>query len=228
VTDAAALATLRRAVAHVMVDDVDHPAIDSAAEHHLFRVLRIGDGELVTITDGRGRWRACRASGGGLVPEWESIEAAPREVSSTVAVAIPKADRPEWLVQKLTELGIDRIVLLHADRSVVHWDGERADRHVAKLRRTAIEALQQSRGIWLPEIVGPVPAGDVLSALAIAEPGGRPLMPTDRGIAVGPEGGWSDVELDSAADRVSLGPTVLRVETAALAAAARLVAVRDG
>ena len=227
-TDAAALATLRRAVAHVVVDDVDHPAIDEAAEHHLFRVLRVADGDTVTITDGRGRWRACRAAAGGLVPEAETVASVERHESCTVAVAIPKADRPEWLVQKLTELGIDRIVLLHAERSVVHWEGERTDRHVAKLRRTTVEALQQSRGIWLPEIVGPVPAREVLAAVPIAEPGGRALAPTDRGIAVGPEGGWSPAELDLAVDRVSLGPTVLRVETAALVAAARLVAVRDG
>ena len=53
---------------------------------------------------------------------------------STIAVAIPKQDRPEWLVQKATELGIDRIVFLHAERSVVRWDGDRAARHLTAWR----------------------------------------------------------------------------------------------
>ncbi len=82
----------------------------------------------------------------------------PRDhVPCTIAVAIPKHDRPEWLVQKPTELGVDRIVFLHAERSVVRWDGDRAERHLARLAAVAVEALMQSRRVWLPEIVGPVP-----------------------------------------------------------------------
>jgi 16S rRNA (uracil1498-N3)-methyltransferase len=63
--------------------------------------------------------------------------------------------------------------------------------------------------------------------MVAAEPGGRPLAPTDGEIAIGPEGGWTEAELEAAADRVSLGPTVLRIETAAVAAAARIVAAHD-
>jgi 16S rRNA (uracil1498-N3)-methyltransferase len=64
--------------------------------------------------------------------------------------------------------------------------------------------------------------------MVAAEPGRRPLEPTtDREIAVGPEGGWTEAELEAAGDRVSLGPTVLRIETAAVAAAARIVAAVD-
>jgi 16S rRNA (uracil1498-N3)-methyltransferase len=226
-TDAAALATLRRAVAHVVVDDVDDPSLDEGSAHHLFRVLRVGDGELVTVTDGAGRWRECRAVAGGLEPAGPALGIERRPARLTVAVALPKADRPEWLVQKLTELGIDRIVLLHAERSVVRWEGERAQRHVGKLRRTAVEALQQSRGIWLPEIVGPVRSLDVLAGMVAAEPGGRLLAPTDREIAIGPEGGWTESELAAASDCVTLGPTVLRIETAAVAAGARIVAALD-
>jgi len=218
--------TLRRAGAHVLVDDVALPALDDAAVHHLFRVLRIGDGETITVTDGAGYWRSCRARAGAIEPDGDVAFVPRREAPITVAVAIPKQDRPEWLVQKLTELGVDSVVFCHAERSVVRWDADRADKHLAKLRTVAEAALQQSRGVWLPEIHGPRPARDVLPGAAAAEPGGRPLAVTDRVVAIGPEGGWSPTELELAAATVTLGDTVLRVETAAVAAAARLVAGR--
>jgi len=222
VIDPAARATLRAAAAHVVVDDVEQPVLDDATAHHLFRVLRVRDGDAVTVTDGRGRWRLCRAAGSEVLPTADATTAADRDVESTVAFAIPKSDRPEWIVQKLTELGVARIVLLHAERSVVRWESDRADRHVARLRRVAIEALAQSRGLWLPDIVGPVPAADVLPGMAAAEPDGRALTRRDQALAVGPEGGWSPDELALAAERVSLGETVLRVETAAVVAGALL------
>ncbi len=154
--DAAALATLRHAAAHVLVPDVDDPDVDDATAHHIFRVLRLRDGETVTVTDGRGRWRPCRVVAQALEPTGPSHATGARGRLFTVAFAIPKGERPEWIVQKLTELGIDRIVVLHAERSVVRWEADRAHRHIDKLQRVAIEALQQSRGLWLPEIVGPV------------------------------------------------------------------------
>lgn len=224
--DPVARAVLRAAAAHVVVADLDHPAIDDTTAHHLFRVLRVRDGDPVTVTDGHGGWRACRAAGGELLPDAETTAAVSRSATTTVAFAIPKSDRPEWIVQKLTELGVARIVLLHAERSVVRWEPDRAARHVAKLRRVAVEALEQSRGVWLPDIVGPVPAVGVLPGMAAAEPDGRPLTRRDDAVAVGPEGGWAPNELELAADRVSLGATVLRVETAALVAGA-LLTVRD-
>lgn len=221
-----AAAVLRGAAAHVLVDDVAHPSLDDATAHHVFRVLRTGDGEIVTVTDGAGHWRVCRARAGAIVPDGEVAFASPPAEPITVAVAIPKHDRPEWIVQKLTELGVDAIVLCHADRSVVRWEADRAAKHLAKLRAVAAAALQQSRRVWLPDVTGPLPSHEVLPGVAAAEPGGRPLAVTDRAVAIGPEGGWTAAELELAASTVSLGDTVLRVETAALAAAARLVAGR--
>ncbi len=215
---------LRRAAAHVLVADVSSPALDEPATHHLFRVLRVRDGEIVTITDGAGSWRACRARGRTIEPIADVEFLARRDEPITVAFAVPKQDRPEWVVQKLTELGVDRIRVLHAARSVVRWSSERADRHLGKLRRVAAEAVQQSRGVWLPVIDGPIDASDVLGEMVVAEPGGRTLLPVDRNLAIGPEGGWSPDELERASDRVSLGSTVLRVETAAIVGAARLIA----
>jgi 16S rRNA (uracil1498-N3)-methyltransferase len=216
------LAALRRAAAHVLVDDVDAPALSEAAAHHVFRVLRVTPGDVVTVTDGAGRWRVCHAVPGDAVePAGAVAVVAAPELPLTIAVAVPKADRPEWLVQKLTELGVDRIVFLHTERSVVRWDAGRAAKHLAKLRRVAAEALEQSRRVWLPEVSGPLTAATWLPGAVVAEPGGRPLRAADRTIAIGPEGGWTPGELAAAGDAVELGEAVLRVETAALAAAVR-------
>lgn len=216
-----AAAALRRSAAHVVVDDLAVPVLADADAHHVFRVLRVADGEVVSVTDGRGGWRLCRAVAGSLVPDTD-VQVEPRPAAPvTIGLAIPKSDRPEWIVQKLTELGVDRIVWLHTERSVVRWDGSRAARHLERLRRVAVEAVQQCRRVTVPEIDGPVAAMAFLPAAVVAEPGARPddgVAPT---VAIGPEGGWSDRELAAAIDRVSFGPTVLRVETAALVAAAR-------
>ena len=92
----------------------------------------------------------------------------------TVAVTPPKGDRLEWLVAKCTEVGVDRIVLLEAERSVVRWRGDRADKQLERLRRIAVEASMQSRRVWLPVLEGPVPALTFLPDVTVAEPGGRP------------------------------------------------------
>jgi 16S rRNA (uracil1498-N3)-methyltransferase len=214
---------LRRAAAHVVVDDVDVPSLAERDEHHLVRVLRLRDGELVTVTDGAGAWRACRFVGGRLEPE-SSVATVPRRASPVViGVAIPKRDKPEWIVQKLTELGADRIVFLHAERSVVRWDDERARKHLARARLAALEALHQCRAVWLPTIEGPAPAAAFLPLAVAADPAGRVAGVGDRMFAVGPEGGWTDDELACASDRVRLPGAILRVETAAITACVHAV-----
>lgn len=212
---------LRRSAAHVVVDDVGAPALSESDAHHLFRVLRIEEGEVVSVTDGRGGWRLCRTRAGRLEPTSDVVVERPVASPVTIGVAIPKTDRPEWIVQKLTELAVDRIVLLHADRSVVRWDQRRAEKHLDRLRRVAVEAVQQCRRVTVPAIDGPVPAMSFLPDAVAAEPGGRPDDGSARIVAIGPEGGWTDRELAAARGRVSFGPTVLRVETAALVAASR-------
>ena len=213
---------LRRSAAHILVDDVESPELTDDAAHHVLRVLRVGAHEPVTVTDGHGRWRTCHIADATFRAIGDVV-AVPRDhVPCTIAVAVPKRDRPEWLVQKATELGIDRIVFLHAERSVVRWDAERAERHRARLAAVAAEALMQSRRVWLPEIAGPFPAADVLPEGVAAEPGGRAVAVADRMIAIGPEGGWTPDELALAQDRVGLSDAILRVETAALVACAEM------
>lgn len=215
---------LRVSDGHLLVDDLDHPELTEEAEHHLTRVLRLRDGRVVTVTDGCGRWRVCRLESGMLVVEGDIRDGVDRP-SITIAAAVPKGDRVDWMVQKLTELGVARIVLLRCERSVVNWDAERRERQLERLRRISIGALEQSRGLHMPSLEGPVPATEVLASMPIAEPGGEGLSHDDRSIAIGPEGGWSSAELDSAMRRVDLGPGVLRVETAAVTAAVLMTRV---
>ena len=72
-----------------------------------------------------------------------------------MAFAPVKGDRPEWAVQKLAELGVDRIVVMHSDRSVVRWSGDRAASHIGRFRTVARQAVMQSRQLWLPDVAGP-------------------------------------------------------------------------
>jgi 16S rRNA (uracil1498-N3)-methyltransferase len=218
---------LRRSAAHVLVSDVSVPTADEAATHHLRRVLRLRDGASVTVTDGRGTWRPCVLSRHGLDEAGDAVLVA-AQPPVTILVAPPKGDRLQWLVAKCTEVGVDRITLVDAQRSVVRWDAERADRQLGRLRRIVLEASMQSRRVWFPTIDGPVAASLALVDAVGAEPGGRPVDCDDMSIGIGPEGGWAPEELASARDIVSLGPTILRVETAAVSAAVQMVAARSG
>ena len=145
----------------------------------------------------------------------------------TVGLAPTKGDRPEWAVQKLTELSIDHIVILRTERSIIRWEGDRVAHHLERLRRIAREAAMQSRRSWLPTVEGVHALADHPDA-ALADPGGRPLTLGDGVVLCGPEGGWSDDERAEARDRVGLGPAVLRAETAAVTAGALLAALRHG
>jgi len=149
-----------------------------------------------------------------------------------VGFALTKSDRPEWVVQKLTELGVDRIVPVVADRSVVRWDGDRTARHTTRLRAVAREAGMQSRRAWLPLVDEPTPFVELVSlpgvAVADLDASAGPSLGAPF-VLVGPEGGWSERERAATATRrVSLGGTVLRAETAAVAAAVLLTALRSG
>ena len=146
----------------MLVGDPAAPVLEPADARHLERVLRLAPGEVVVATDGRGRWTRCRYRGGGTLDVDGPVEldAAPFP-ALTVAFAPVKAERPEWVVQKLTELGVDRIVVLSTTRSVVRWDSGRARAVLDRLRRVATAAAAQARRVWLPEVAGVVGLGDL-------------------------------------------------------------------
>lgn len=217
--------------AHVFVDDLELLELAPADRHHLERVLRLRPGDPVTVSDGRGGLQPCvLGAGGRLEPIGPPIRQGRPAPAITVAMAPTKGERPEWAVQKLTEAGVDEIVVFLADRSVVRWEGERARRHLARLARLAREAAMQSRRAWLPEVRG-VASFAALAArpgAALADPGGAPPSLSTPVVLVGPEGGWSDAELSRGLPQVALGDGVLRAETAAVAAGVLLTALRSG
>ena len=215
---------LRGSAAHVFVDSLGAPQLNDDDDHHLRRVLRIRTADVITVGDGAGRWVPARLEAGGLCLEGDPVaEPAPRP--AVVLSAIPKGDRTEWMVQKLTEVGATSIGLVDCARSVVRWDAERSRRQGERLRRVAREAAMQSRRVWLPTILDVVPfaAAAVGQGRAIADPDGVDDLAGDVDtLLIGPEGGFADEELAIVARRVSLSTNVLRVETAALAAAIML------
>ncbi|MGA1031877.1 MAG: RsmE family RNA methyltransferase, partial [Ilumatobacteraceae bacterium] len=162
---------LRNSVAHVFVDHLDSPSLTDTDQHHLSRVLRVRDGERVTASDGRGSWRSCAWADGGLRADGDVVtEAAPLQRVGVAFVPV-KGDRNEWSVQKLTEIGIDDIVLLAPTRrSVVRWTD--TDKQLRKLSLVAREAAMQSRRVWLPRVTAGVSLSDVLSmpGVAVADP----------------------------------------------------------
>jgi 16S rRNA (uracil1498-N3)-methyltransferase len=239
----AAVAVRAAAAAQVFVDDPGHPVLAADDAHHLGRVLRLRDGEEVIAADGRGHWARTVWRGAATLEAVTSEDGvggdgavqseARGEPALTVAFAPVKGERPEWVVQKLTELGIDRIVPLRTERSVVRWTGARGQATVEKLRRVAREAAAQCRRVWLPEVGDTTTFADLRSLggpgeVVLAQlSGDRPTL-TQHVVAVGPEGGWSTNELESGLPTVGFGLSVLRAETAAVTAGALLASLRMG
>lgn len=216
----------------VFVDDLDAPELSPDDLAHLRRSLRRGDGDPLCLADGVGAWRTAVLGGTGvdrLGPV--HIEDSPRP-PLTVGLAIPKGSRLDVAVAKLTEIGVDEVLLLGAERSVVRWADSEVRRRIERLERVARESAMQCRRPRLPSIRGVVDvAGAVASSpgeVALAEPGGAPPTLATPVVLVGPEGGWAPAELAVDAPSVAFGPTVLRVETAAIAAGVALCGLRGG
>ena len=230
--------------------------LDAVQAHHARHVLRLSDGDAVEVFDDAGRTGAgvvvlpTDDGGGGNVGGLSvRVDAVSEPASSagrvtlTVAAAVPKGDRADWMVEKLSELGCDAFVPLLADRSVVQPKGTgKRDRWV----RLATESAKQCRRPGVMRVVEPATLAAALAELAGAADGApgvgwfmdtgpdavavRQLLlaaPPAGGrltLFVGPEGGWTAGEVErmraASLTGVSLTPTILRVETAAVAAAA--------
>ena len=201
-------------------------------------MLRLADGTTVEVFDDRGAsavGRLILSNDRHALVEVEQInEPQPgAQAQITVASAVPKGERAEWMVEKLSELGVAAFVPLAAERSVVLPEGKgKRERWI----RIATESAKQSRraGVMridsltrLTDLLAGNPHGFVLST----EPGASSIIQTrDRGAAgervlfIGPEGGWTAAEMDAfrtaQIQPVRLTDTVLRIETAAIAAAA--------
>lgn len=195
---------------------------------------RLRPGDRLTVGDGAGRWRRVRLPGGeGLDVDVDGeVEATERPAPPiTIAFALTKGERPELVVQKLTELGVDAVAPFVAERSVVRWDGAKAERNVARWRVVAREAAAQSHRPWLPEVAEIAPFATLAAqpgAARTALGGGPPRLGAHAVVLVGPEGGWSEPEESAIPEAVGLGPHVLRAETAAITAGAVYAALRGG
>lgn len=216
---------LRNSAAHVVVDDLENPRLDEVDAHHLFRVLRLRDGDVVTATDGRGRWLECRARGReSIVPHGDVVVETPRTLPIGVAFVPVKAEKPETTIRQLVEIGVDEIFVVAPTKRAVAGARDRLNDRAERIVR---EACMQSRRVFLPAVHLGVPLADVvaLSGAALADPNGTAPTTAHRLLIVGPEGGFDDGEVSDSIPRVSIGPAVLRAETAALVAGARLVAL---
>jgi 16S rRNA (uracil1498-N3)-methyltransferase len=206
--------------------------LDPRDRHHLERVLRLRPGETVIAADGLGAWRFCSFRPGGTIEAAAPVSVSPKERPEvTVAFALTKGERPEWTVQKLAELGVDRIVPMLTARCVVRWEPQKAPHHLGRLREIARQAAMQSRRPYVPVVEDICPFVEVATAesgLALAVPGGAPPSLDHPGALVGPEGGWSDEEESAGLPTMGFGTGVLRSETAAVAAGAILCGLRAG
>jgi 16S rRNA (uracil1498-N3)-methyltransferase len=240
---------LRRVDALFFVDVLaGEPSLTDDDLHHLLSVLRPRVGSVIGLSDGDGSW--CRmsitalpirqrrsstrladmAQGLEFAQLDEVVTETRQRPELTVAFAMPKGDRMDLIVQKLTEIGIDNLVPLITKRTVVRLDEREAARRRDRLSKIAREACSQSRRLFLPVIHEPQSLDQFLRGapvgIAFAEPGGSSLGSEVQGLIVGPEGGWEPDELSDEYAKVGLGSTVLRVETAAIAAGALLSAIR--
>ena len=220
----------------------DHPiqgdcaTLAGSEAHHLLHVMRATLGEQVTLFDGSGvEFRAEITSTSRSGAELAILDRVDvdRELPFhlTVAAALPKGDRQKWLVEKLTELGVSRLVPLVTTRSVA----EPTFGATTRLQRSVIEACKQCGRNRLMTIAESTPWEKLVgiegcASRWLAHPTGMPLSSQPSAfeggivIAVGPEGGFSDQEVEFARNSgwhiVSLGTRILRVETAAVALAA--------
>jgi 16S rRNA (uracil1498-N3)-methyltransferase len=208
------------ALAQFRVDDPNAPVLSDGDEHHLRTVLRARAGEEIVVTNGEGSWSLCEV-GDHALHRVTPVHLDARTPETTLYLAPLKGDRSEWVIAKATELGVSRIVPLMSERVIVKFKGEVREKIVARWRRIANEANGQCRRTYDVLVDSPVRVSDVPVTVAVCDFDGNGDWRGVRSAAIGPEGGWAPTEWD-AHPRLSLGPTVLRAETAGVVAASLL------
>ena len=161
---------------HVFVANLENPELEDRDQHHFERVLRLRPGSPITISDSTGRWREAIFNS-DIEITGEVIIVPPPATPIVIGFVVPKGDRPSWIVQKLTELGVDEIHLLSSKRSVVHWNREKAKVQQERLTRISREAAMQSRQVRVPQITHIRSVGQAAaeSSAALAHRNGRPV-----------------------------------------------------
>lgn len=219
-------------------------ALSERESHHLRHVLRLLPGAPVEVFDDAGRighGMLREASKGTLAVVVSEVVATGQveETRLTIAGAVPKSGRADWMIEKLSELGVKAYIPLSTERSVVMPEGKNK---IQRWERLAVEAAKQSHRSGVLHIHSPLALDQAITAAqgtghsfclstaedavpirrALAQCGSGPIT-----MFVGPEGGWSPRELvcflEAGIAPVSLTRTILRIETAAIACAAAVL-----
>jgi 16S rRNA (uracil1498-N3)-methyltransferase len=222
------------------------PALTGAEAHHASDVLRVREGEAVVVFDGRGNEQAVKVAAIGRdrieLSPGPVAKSQPLRCRISLAQAIPKGKNMDLIVQKATELGAAAIFPVLSERVIVRIEREEAESKREKWQRVAIEACKQSGQNFLPEVALPLTMETLLATraasfdlviIASLQPGSRHLKalleehlslrgktPSSVLMLIGPEGDFTPAEINRAigagAQPMTLGPIVLRSETAAL------------
>ena len=222
------------------------PRLTGEEAHHAKHVLRLKDGESCVVFDGQGSEQAAKVAGFDghevALRPGPVAKTPPLACRIALAQAIPKGRNMDLIVQKATELGASALFPVLSERTIVRLDRDEAERKQEKWQRVAVEACKQCGQNFLPQVGRPVPLAELLAArcrdfdlviVASLQPGSRRLKPIlaefqeMRGrppgsvlMLVGPEGDFTPAEINQALSAgalpMTLGPIVLRTETAAL------------
>jgi 16S rRNA (uracil1498-N3)-methyltransferase len=223
----------------------DRPTLSSAESHHATQVLRLGAGDKIAVFDGDGHEGTAvieEADARAVVLSLRARQTTPPLACEiTLVQAIPKGKNMELILQKAVELGAARIAPLLSDRTIVRLDAEERQARQAKWHSVVLEACKQCGQNRLPEILPPSTVKDFLQSFPLVEcpliaslqPDARSVAetlqrvrtdlgrpPTQAAIMIGPEGDFTPAETAMAKSAgffpVTLGPIILRTETAAL------------
>ncbi len=204
--------------------------VPAGEAHYVLKVLRARTGDILEVVDADRRLFAAELRGGGEATILEALEAPDESVEVSLYQAVPKGGRMDLVIEKATEVGVTRIVPLVTQRGTVEPRGGKVERW----RRVAEAAARQSLRMGVPEVLGPVPFAE--AAKQVGETGVllhnapdldplEDLVGSPASLFVGPEGGWSELEIRLATEAglalAQLGPYRLRSETAGVVAVAR-------
>ncbi|MGB9680070.1 MAG: RsmE family RNA methyltransferase [Thermoanaerobacteraceae bacterium] len=212
--------------------------------HHLLKVLRYKVGDEIIVSDGEIKYRALFSG----IKESNIILKILQPINSekienadiTLFQGLPKADKMEFIIQKCTEIGVNKFIPVNTKYSVVNLNNYNTERKISRWRKIAVEASKQSGRFTLPEVLMPINFSDVLDKICDFD---LFIVPYEKetnitikhifkdftkakriGIFIGPEGGFSVEELEqlvkNGAISITLGPNILRTETAAIVVSA--------
>lgn len=226
------------------VAPIEEATFSGAEAKHCTQVLRKCVGDQVIVFDGAGTEATAEittiSSKRVELKILERRQTPAPAVSISLIQAIPKGANMEWIIEKAVELGVNAIFPVLTERTVVRLDAREAAKKQEKWQRVALEACKQCGQNWIPQVHAPVPFLSVLETLPaqdlkiiaalqpdskslksiLNEPGTKNQEPRNACLAIGPEGDFTPAEYAAARAAgfapATLGPLVLRVETAAL------------